>query len=156
MKKDILNGLKDIQQLSKNKKFDEALIILDKLLEKYPYSSELLMQKIVMSQLVDEWWFSFEEIEKTLQFILKLNKNNLDWYLELVAFEYFIMNNKDKSEKNLNEWFKKLNQFLKNYLWIYFDYLSENNQIWQIEEIKSQLIKNIKEIPNEYHYTNEN
>lgn len=123
---------------------------VDLLLAKYPYMSEWLAAKAVILQLSDDDSIELSFIEELLEKVVSRNRDNLDAYIQLIAFQHLVLDDAHKTEKTLQISKEVLMDSLGEYIGLYSDFLYEQNRENEILSLREDLKKYIDSIPLEY------
>jgi tetratricopeptide (TPR) repeat protein len=117
LQKDIfLKNLKDIERLLRGNQYSKALLIVNKLLEKYPFSTRLLLLKGRLIQLLDEEseLGELQDALDALELASELDDGSIDALNELAMFRHVMEDKQDEAillfEKSIAKCFELLEE----------------------------------------------
>jgi len=98
-KETVLTELKNVELLLEYEQYSDALFIVNKLLEKYPFFTKLLLLKGRLIQLLDEEseLGELQDALDALQTAVELDKESIDALNELAMFYYAVEGNDDEA-----------------------------------------------------------
>jgi tetratricopeptide (TPR) repeat protein len=94
-----LENLKDVQRLLSENQYSNALLIVHKLLEKYPFSTRLLLLKGQLIQLLDEYseLGELQDASDALESAVDLDGESIDALNELAMFRHVVEDKHDEA-----------------------------------------------------------
>ena len=103
-KENFLTELKNVELLLKYEQYSDALSIVNKLLEKYPFFTKLLLLKGRLIQLLDEEskLGELHDALDALQTAIELDQESIDALNELAMFHYAIEGNDNEYKLSFN------------------------------------------------------
>ena len=94
-----LKNLKDIERLLRGNQYSKALLIVNKLLEEYPFSTRLLLLKGRLIQLLDEEseLGELQDALDALELASELDDGSIDALNELAMFRHVVEDKQDEA-----------------------------------------------------------
>lgn len=139
----------EINKYINNGSYNEAYFIAQKCLKDYPYSTELLILYLRLAQLSDQNDITLDEMKEQFSEIMKFQwYSHLDVIIDNIGIRHNVLDEKSEElESIFLSWHKTLINNMQEYMWLYFDYLSEIGKEWEINKIKNNMTLIIKNIP---------
>jgi hypothetical protein len=101
-------GIETIRSLRRERRFDEALVELESLLERDRECAHLWLMRGNLIQLSEATALTLEDVEKSYLTALELNPDCVEAMEDLVHFYYAVMDDKVKTQAILNRLDTKL------------------------------------------------
>ena len=110
-----MKKLKDIERLLKENQYSNALLIVNKLLEKYPFLTRLLLLKGRLIQLLDEEseLGELQDALDALESAVELDSESIDALNELAMFRHVVEDKHDEAMLLFEKSIAKSFQFLE-------------------------------------------
>lgn len=129
--------------------YNEGYFMAQKSLKDYPYSTELLILYLRLAQLSDQNDITLDEMKEQFSEIMKFQWcSHLGVIIDNIGIRHNVLDEKSEElESIFITWHGILIQNIKEYMWFYFDYLSETGWQSEIQKMRDDMILVIKNIP---------